>query len=193
MVHAAAMSQSGLHSFADEVWEDLADETARRIPRNGKHSIVWIIWHLARIEDVTMNLLVSGDPQLLHRENWLVRLQVTLQHTGNEMESAEVADLSAAVDLKALRAYRLAVGSRTREIVSGLGPVQMRQKVDPARLERVVAEGAVVEAARGIVDYWGRRKTSGLLLMPPTRHNFLHLNEAARIKKRVAAQKPRRG
>jgi hypothetical protein len=32
------------------------------------------------------------------------------------------------------------------------------------------------------VDYWSRRTVAGLLLMPPTRHCFLHLNEALRIK-----------
>ena len=67
MLHAAAMSQSGLWSFADEIWRDLSEEAARRIPPNGEHSIAWIIWHLARIEDVTMNLLVAGSPQRLHR------------------------------------------------------------------------------------------------------------------------------
>jgi hypothetical protein len=45
-------------------------------------------------------------------------------------------------------------------------------------------EGAVVEAAQGLIDYWGRRNIAGLLLMPATRHNFIHLNEALRIKHR---------
>ena len=51
-----------------------------------------------------------------------------------------------------------------------------------ARLQQVMAEGAIVEAASGIADYWGKRTIAGLLLMPPTRHNFVHLNEALRIK-----------
>jgi hypothetical protein len=32
------------------------------------------------------------------------------------------------------------------------------------------------------IDLWSRRTIAGLLLMPPTRHNFLHLNDALRIK-----------
>jgi hypothetical protein len=46
-------------------------------------------------------------------------------------------------------------------------------------------EGAVVEDAKGLIDYWSKRKISGLLLMPPTRHCFIHLNEALKIKKKV--------
>jgi hypothetical protein len=42
----------------------------------------------------------------------------------------------------------------------------------------------VVEAAAGLLDYWGRRTIAGLLLMPATRHNIVHLNEAARIKQK---------
>jgi hypothetical protein len=185
MLHAAAMSGSGLWSFADEIWHDLSEEAARRIPPNCDHSIAWIVWHIARIEDVTMNLLVAGSPQLLHRDGWLARMRVAIRHTGNEMDERGVADLSAAVDLEELRAYRLAVGRRTREIVRQLGPEELKRKVEPARLQRVSDEGAVVEAARPIIDYWGRRKIAGLLLMPPTRHNFLHLNEARRVKRRV--------
>ena len=43
-------------------------------------------------------------------------------------------------------------------------------------------EGAVVEGARGLLDYWGGLTIAGLLLMPPTRHNFVHLNEAWMLK-----------
>ncbi|NIS79815.1 MAG: hypothetical protein GTO14_06325 [Anaerolineales bacterium] len=60
-----------------------------------------------------------------------------------------------------------------------------RKDVDPARLQQVLFEGAVVEAAQGLIDYWSRRNIAGLLLMPATRHNFVHLNEAQRIKRKV--------
>jgi hypothetical protein len=78
----------------------------------------------------------------------------------------------------------LAVGRRTREIVKQLQPAELKQKVEPSRLQQVLDEGAVVEAARGIVDYWSKRNTAGLLLMPATRHNLIHLNEALQIKRR---------
>jgi len=45
-------------------------------------------------------------------------------------------------------------------------------------------EGAVVEAASAVLDYWSKRTIAGRLLMPPTRHCFLHLNEAQRLKHR---------
>jgi len=35
-----------------------------------------------------------------------------------------------------------------------------------------------------VIDYWSGLTLAGLLLMPPTRHNFIHLNEALRLKQK---------
>jgi hypothetical protein len=111
-------------------------------------------------------------------------MKISVRNTGNAMDEAGVAKLSARINIEALRSYRLAVGRRTREIVRQLQAEDLKQKVDPSRLQQVMDEGAVVEAAQGLIDYWGRRNIAGLLLMPATRHNFIHLNEALRIKHR---------
>jgi hypothetical protein len=44
--------------------------------------------------------------------------------------------------------------------------------------------GALVESAHGIAEYWSKRDIAGLLLMPATRHNLVHLNEALNLKRR---------
>ena len=58
MLHSAKMAQTELWSFEDAILDDMTEEQIRRIPKNREHSVAWCIWHLARIEDVTMNLLV---------------------------------------------------------------------------------------------------------------------------------------
>jgi len=121
-----------------------------------------------------MNLLVAGTPQIFQRDNWRTRLKISRRDTGNAMDAQDAAKLSATIDLDALRAYRVAVGHRTRQIAKRLKPEDLKRKVEPARLQRVIAEGAVLEAASGVIDYWGKRSIAGLLLMAPTRHNFLH-------------------
>ena len=88
------------------------------------------------------------------------------------------------IDLQALRDYRAAVGRRTREIVAQLDETDLKKKVDPIRIQRVLDEGAILEAARGVTDYWSKRDIAGLLLMPASRHNLVHLGEALQLKKR---------
>jgi len=128
---------------------------------------------------------VAGETQVLYRDDWLRKLNVSVLHTGNSMTKKDVVDLSSVIDVDALRNYRMAVGRRTEEIVKELEPGVLKQKVATSRLELLIQEGAVVEKARGLIDYWGRRDVAGLLLMPPTRHCFVHLNEAAKIKKGI--------
>ncbi|MCJ7659521.1 MAG: hypothetical protein MUO67_10260 [Anaerolineales bacterium] len=111
-------------------------------------------------------------------------MNIETSSTGNAMDEEEVADLSARINIPALRAYRAAVGRRTRHIVGTLQPQELRQKVNPARIAQVMDEGAIVEAAHGIAEYWSKRDIAGLLLMPATRHNLVHLNEALKLKRR---------
>jgi len=185
MLHAAEMSQTGLWSFEDEVWDGLPAEALRRIPPRQEHSIAWLLWHITRIEDVTLNLLVAGRPQLFWRDDWQDRLKISVVDTGNATGAAEIADLSEAIDLDALKAYRRAVGRNTREIVQSLRPGELKNKVDPARLAQVSAQGAVVPAAQEIIAYWGGLTIAGVLLMPPTRHSLIHLNEALRVRQKL--------
>ena len=185
MVHAGKLTQSVLWSFEDEILNDMAEEQIRCIPASAGHSVAWILFHLARIEDMTMNLLVAGTPQLFTSKDWRGKLKVDIFHSGNAMDELTIAALSARIDIPGLLAYRQAVGRRTRQLVQKLTPEDFDQKIDPLRLQKVMEQGALLPGAIGILNYWSRRTVAGLLVMPPTRHNFLHLNEALRIKGQI--------
>ncbi len=184
MLHSAHISSADLWSFEDFVLDDLSEDQFRRIPPNEEHSIAWCIWHLARIEDAAMNLLVAGSDQRFMVDGWQNRLGVSFKHSGNDMTRAEMENLSTTIDLESLRAYRIVVGRRTQEIITNLQPEDLKKKVTPERLARVMAEGALKPESRGIRDYWSKRNIAGLLLMPASRHNIVHLNEALRLKKK---------
>lgn len=171
-------------SLEDAILDDLSEEQFRRIPENCEHSIVWCIWHLARIEDVAMNILVADSPQVFRQADWQDRLGVPFRDCGNEMGVGDLLELSAVIDLQALREYRAAVGRQTQRIAARLKETDLKEKVDPIRIQRVLDEGAILEAARAVTDYWSRRDIAGLLLMPASRHNLIHLGEALHLKQR---------
>ncbi|MBE9524852.1 MAG: DinB family protein, partial [Chloroflexi bacterium] len=157
MLHSAKMTPSSTWSFEDTVLNDMSDEQIRHIPKNREHSVAWLIWHIARIEDVAMNLLVAGSPQTIHVGKWFLPMKVKSHDTGNLMNPENIVQLSATVDIDVLLAYRSAVGCRTREIVLQLSPADLKQKVESARLQKVLDEGAVVEAASDLIEYWRKR------------------------------------
>ena len=182
-LHSARMAKSDDWSFEDEILADIQEEQIRRIPPNSEHSVAWTIWHIARIEDTAMNILVAGGPQILFSEEWFDKLEIDARDTGNAMSDEGVTALSSSVNIEMLKSYRMAVGRRTRDVVKQLNSSDLSHKVEPARLQQVLDEGAVVAEAQGLIDYWSKRNVAGLLLMPATRHNFVHLNEALKIKK----------
>ncbi|MCP4142939.1 MAG: DinB family protein [Chloroflexi bacterium] len=182
LLHSAKMANLGLWSYEDTILDDMTDAQMRRIPQNREHSVLWCIWHIARIEDLTMNLLVANTEQVFDEGNWLVKTDASIFHTANAMSMDEISEFSAAVNIAALRNYRIAVGRRTREIVQGLKRENLKEKVRAERLQIVTEKGLVSKNAPGIIDYWSKRDIAGLLLMPATRHNLVHLNEAAQLK-----------
>ena len=185
MLHSAEMSHSGAWSFEDEVFDGLSDAQLRSRPAGALHSIAWLMWHIARIEDVTMNLLVAARPQVLDEADWVEQLHLSRRDVGTSMSDNEVADFSTQVDCAALRAYRIAVGRRTREIAASLQPAELWEPIDPANIHRLMEAGALAEAAYELAQVWSGWKKAGMLTMPATRHSFTHLNESFEVRKKL--------
>jgi hypothetical protein len=185
MLHSAAMSESGIWSFEDEVLAGLPDDQLRHQPAQGMNSIAWLLWHIARIEDVTMNLLVANRSQVLNEDHWLDRLHITRGDVGTSMSDAEVSSISEKVDIPSLRSYRMAVGRRTREIVRALPVQEWQKRVDPTSIQRLLAQDALPEGAYELAHVWSHWKKSGMLTMPATRHSFTHLNQAREVKRKL--------
>jgi hypothetical protein len=101
------------------------------------------------------------------------------------MSEAEVADLSSNIDISSLLSYRLEVGRRTREIICSLQPGEFMRKVEPKNIKKLEDQFAVKKEASWLIDYWGNKSIGGIVLMPATRHNFLHLNKSIRIKQMI--------
>ncbi len=184
-VHAAAVSGIGLWSFEDEVLDDLSDVALRTVPSSSEHSIAWILWHIARIEDITMNMLAAGRSTVFADEGWARRLHGTVDHSGNAMNPDAVRVFSETVNTLALKEYRQAVGRRTRQLIPQISFEALKIRVLPKRLEMVKDQKLVLPEAQEVMDYWASRTIAGLLLMPATRHSFTHLNEALRLRPKV--------
>jgi hypothetical protein len=180
-VHAAKLYAGAHWSWHDEVLAGLTPDQLRFTPKGSPHSGAWRIWHMARIEDATMNILLANGTQVFASGKWIDKLAVDYVGVGNEMSDADIVQLSKTINLKALFAYRLAVGKRTRAIVQRLKLDLLARPPAPDRLQRLIDECAVQPPALWLRDYWGGHSAANLLLMPATRHPFVHLNEIKRL------------
>jgi hypothetical protein len=123
----------------DQLLGGMTDYELRARP-HGVNSIVWLLWHVARCEDGGINFFVAQRPQVLECEPWMDRMNVPFRHKGTDMTSDEVDDLSARVDVAALRAYWEAVGTNTRSVVTALAAGRLDEMVTADERRRVLVD-----------------------------------------------------
>lgn len=176
----------------DLLLRDLSKAEYAIMPTSKDETIAWVLWHIARIEDLTMNLLVDRKEQVFNAD-WKEKLNVSITDTGNALSDDEIMELSTNINIEELLVYRNAVAKRTREIVSGLKAEDMKRKMDKSDLERILEEGGVTkhEDSIWLLDFWGKKDVAGILLMPPTRHVMLHLNDCCKWKEHIRSGRKR--
>jgi hypothetical protein len=157
--------------------EGLTDEQLRCKPHPGVNSIVWLLWHMTRCEDVGINSLVVDRRQVLDGDGWSDRLGVSLRDIGTGMADEEVGAFSAHVDVQALLSYRAAVGTRTRSVLDDLDPTILALPLDRALLRHVIAEGALGPNAGWVEEHWQGRTRGWCLAQLGLTHNHSHFGE----------------
>lgn len=194
MIYSSEMSQSNTITFEDVLWEGLDENTFRAMTNKKGRTIAYGLWHSTRIEDITMNILVADEEQVINTCNWLEKTNSKICDTGNAMSDKEILEFSEKINMQELCNYRIAVGRKTRDIILKLKPTDLKRKMEPKGLQRILEEGAVldVEGANWLIDFWGRKDVSGILLGPGTRHHFVHINESMRAKKKSKSIKKRK-
>jgi len=157
----------------------LTESQMRGRPQPGVNSVAWLLWHMARVEDVGVNRFVADRAQVLD-DGWLGRLGVARRDVGTGMSDAEVDDLSARIDLEALRGYWDAVTRRTPDIVQSLRGSDLETIVPADRVNHVAqAEGAVAAGAEWLTEFWASKRTRAwVLAQTPLLHVYGHYFEA---------------
>lgn len=185
-VHASDVSKADYVTFEDELWNGL-DETTFRTGQNKKgRTVAYGMWHSARIEDITMNLLVANGDQVIDQGGWMEKINATIYDTGNALDTDQILEFSRTIDMQGLRDYRNAVAQKTREITRSLTFSDLDTMALESGLKKAISLGAVAnhENALWLIDYWAKKTVSGILLMPATRHHLVHINESMEAKKR---------
>lgn len=170
-------------TLADRVFGGLSDAQMRARPVKGVNSLVWLLWHMARVEDVAVNLVITAGHQVLD-DAWARRMNVDYRHIGSGMTSDEVDDLTARADIDSLRAYRSAVGRRTREVVLAFRPEAWDEIIGVEDIDRAAATGAFRDYRPGRPrPYpWQGRSRWQQLASSAAGHIILHHGEAITIR-----------
>lgn len=175
----------GRPSYADRILAGLSDAEMRARPGQGLNSLVWLLWHMARTEDAAVNLVVANGRQVLN-DDWARRMNVDWRIIGTGMSDDEVGQLTARSDVAEVRAYRSAVGLRTRDVVKALPPEAWDEVLGFVDTARAAAAGAFAPNTAWVdgVGYqpWQEQSRAERLGGAAIRHNAMHLGEAVTIR-----------
>ena len=176
-IHAATIP--GAASVEDRILSGLTDAQLRQC-LDHHNSIVWLLWHIARVEDLTINTGVRGVPEVFDRGGWQARLGVNRRDIGTGMSDKEVAQFSAQVDVAAVRAYRAAVAQETRSGLTASDFDDLDKPVVGAG-QRALASGDLGPGAEYVAENMRTRPRWFLLCFEGIGHSYEHLGVAEHV------------
>ena len=179
-MHSVAVGGNKM-SAAERTFGDVTDEQMRVRPREDLNSLAWLMWHIARAEDIMVNAVLATHPQVFD-DAWKKRLGITRPDFGIGMTSAEVTELTGQIDPGALRAYRDAVGLRTRELVGAFKPQDWDGAVTTEAIERAAAAGAFGARTAQLSKAFPGRPRAAVLSGIALFHSAGHMGEAATVR-----------
>jgi hypothetical protein len=182
--HAAAQSAAvggNKMSAAERSFGGLTEEQMRVRPREDLNSLAWLMWHITRAEDIMVNPVLAGRDQVFDG-SWLGRLRIARKDFGIGMSKTEVTELTAGIDIGALREYRDAVGRRTRDVVSGFADQDWQGEIAEQRMQTAAAQGAFGARAEQLVKAFTGRPRQAVLSGLAILHPMQHFGEAATVR-----------
>jgi hypothetical protein len=153
-------------------------------PGGAGNSLSWLMWHLARVEDVVVNAVVRGRPQVLLAEGWGPRLGVDDARVGTGFTDDEVARFSREADPVEVDAYWQAVRAGTAGWLKEV-PLTDLDVVPDFDARLAVAPPIVPDEAKWLLDLWRGRSTGWFVRFPVIDHGFLHLGQMQEIRGRL--------
>jgi uncharacterized protein YhaN len=184
LLHDKKVYKTTAETFYDNLWENMKDETCKIIS-DKETSILWNIWHITRIEDIISNIII-GNKETIFNNEIQTKLNIKIKDTGNAMTFYEMESLNKNINIKELRGYRVKVGKSTQKIIEALEFTDIKRKVEKEQLEKIKQNGGVIDDPKSIwlLDFWGKKNILGLIMMPITRHQIVHLNDCFKIKQK---------
>jgi hypothetical protein len=60
----------------------------------------------------------------------------------------------------------------------------INRKVEKRHLDKILQNGGLIDDPKSVwlLDFWGKKNVLGLIMMPITRHQIVHLNDCFKIK-----------
>ena len=182
LLHDKKVYKKDNNTFFNYLLENLKEETCTVISKK-ETSIYWNIWHITRIEDIVSNILIGNSETVFDKETQ-TKINIEISDRGNTMTYPEIELFNRSINLKHLKEYRNRVGRKTMKIIKKIEYIDLKRKVEKNQLIRIIENGGITKDPKSswLLNFWGKKNILGLIMMPITRHQIVHLNDCFKIK-----------
>lgn len=139
-------------------------------------NIIWNLWHIMRIEDLIVNILICEKESILN-EKLKNELNISITDTGNSLTKEEIKKFAKNINIKKLKYYNDKIKKNTINLIKRLKAEDIKRKINKINLEKIINECGFTKDNLWLIDYWSKKDIAGLLLMPLSRHIIVHLNQ----------------
>ena len=139
-------------------------------------NIIWNLWHIMRIEDLIVNILICEKESILN-EKLKNELNISITDTGNSLTKEEIKKFAKNINIKKLKYYSDKISKNNINLIKRLKAEDIKRKINKINLEKIINGCGVTKDNLWLIDYWGKKDIAGLLLMPLSRHIIVHLNQ----------------
>ena len=130
-----------IHGVLQRVLSDLGSEDLHRLPHPESNSIAWLVWHLTRVQDVSVSGLAELE-QAWVSEGWHATFgmeadpeQDGFGHTPEDVASFRAPSAQALLD------YHESVLARSTTFVSGLAPEDFDRELNQPQFQPLPTVG----------------------------------------------------
>ena len=119
-------------SFIQGGFRDARDgqtsEQLHYVPDGESHSVAWVLWHAARIEDLLVNGAWQGKPEIWREGEWAAKTGLPERGFGTGQSTEEAAAVRI-TDLDAMWEYQDAVNTNTQAFLDGLSDDDLDREI----------------------------------------------------------------
>jgi len=170
-------------NFLPNLSKQLPEISFRQRPAAGTQPIIWLLWHMSRVEDMGLSRFVWEKEQL-YSDDWHSKLNAPVRHYGTSMTDEEVIEMAEQIDVYAVLEYFLEVGQRTVKELEQLDESKLNEVLDEATVHRIVIEeGLASEKAHWVIPHYVGKTRGWMLCHMGLTHNFRHFGQIVLVRK----------
>jgi hypothetical protein len=171
--------------FENSVRGVLTHEQMKERPDGRGNSVAWLMWHTARTEDMAINSIIQGTPQILIEGNWAEKLGIDATHIGTGLGEEEVAEFTKELNVEAVDQYWQETANASYRWLKSISSSDL--DVVPDFQERLAAVPPVIVGGSSelAIQFWKARNAGQLFQGLVIGHGFIHVGQMQEIGGRI--------